>query len=167
MNPPRETGPPTPGAGEAMRYLIVPTIIAVFSVLVIWAALRLDLSPPLIVGESMQPGVSHHLDGHQPGVGADPGAPVSRRAAGQSAVRRAVTWGSAALFGLFFVLTVYVDMLIAIAVVVFLMGLLWGERRLPVALAVALISPFSIFILFDLVLRVRFPRGLFTNWYYG
>ena len=58
-------------------------------------------------------------------------------------------------------------MLIAMAVVVFLMALLWGERRLPVALAVALVSPFAIFILFDLVLRVRFPRGLFTNWYYG
>ena len=58
-------------------------------------------------------------------------------------------------------------MLIAMAVAVFLMALLWGERRLPVALAVALVSPFAIFILFDLVLRVRFPRGLFTNWYYG
>lgn len=72
-----------------------------------------------------------------------------------------------ALFGLFYLLTVYVDMLIAMAVAVFLMALLWGERRLPVALAVALVSPFAIFILFDLVLRVRFPRGLFTNWYYG
>ena len=78
-----------------------------------------------------------------------------------------MTWGSVALFGLFYLLTVYVDMLIAMAVVVFLMALLWGERRLPVALAVALVSPFAIFILFDLVLRVRFPRGLFTNWYYG
>ena len=71
------------------------------------------------------------------------------------------------MFGLFYLLTVYVDMLIAMAVAVFLMALLWGERRLPVALAVALVSPFAIFILFDLVLRVRFPRGLFTNWYYG
>ena len=40
-----------------MRYLIVPSIIAVFSILVIGAALRLDLSPALIVGESMQPRV--------------------------------------------------------------------------------------------------------------
>ena len=151
-----------------MRYLIVPTVIAVFSALVIGAALRLDLSPPLIVGESMQPRVF----------------PIALmvinlvlalilalqyRAAPPVKVpfEGAVTWGSAALFGLFYLLTVYVDMLIAIAITVFLMGLLWGERRLPVALAVALISPFSIFVLFDLVLRVRFPRGLFTNWYYG
>lgn len=151
-----------------MRYLIVPSIIAVFSILVIGAALRLDLSPALIVGESMQPRVFpitlmvinlvlalilafQYRDT----------TPVKVPFEG------AVTWGSVALFGLFYLLTVYVDMLIAMAVVVFLMALLWGERRLPVALAVALVSPFAIFILFDLVLRVRFPRGLFTNWYYG
>ena len=77
------------------------------------------------------------------------------------------TWGSILLFLLFYIFTVYIDMLIAIAVAMFFMCLLWGERRLIVAAAVALGAPTIIFIVFDLVLRVRFPRGLFTNWYYG
>ena len=58
-------------------------------------------------------------------------------------------------------------MLIAIAVVMFAMCLLWGERRIYIAGTVALVTPFTIFLLFDKVLRVRFPRGLLTNWYYG
>ncbi|MGI9318859.1 MAG: tripartite tricarboxylate transporter TctB family protein, partial [bacterium] len=77
------------------------------------------------------------------------------------------TWGSIFLFFIFYGLTVYVDMMIAIAIVMFAMCLMWGERRIFVALAVAVITPVTIFFLFDLVLRVRFPRGLFTNWYYG
>jgi hypothetical protein len=77
------------------------------------------------------------------------------------------TWGSIVLFVVFFPITVYVDMMIGIAVVMFAMCLLWGERRILVAGTLALATPVTIFFLFDLVLRVRFPRGLFTNWYYG
>ena len=40
-----------------MRFLVVPGVITAFSVAVIWAALQLDLSPPMIVGDSMQPRV--------------------------------------------------------------------------------------------------------------
>ncbi len=40
-----------------MRFLIVPGIIVAFSVAVIFAALQLELSPPMIVGDSMQPRV--------------------------------------------------------------------------------------------------------------
>ena len=72
-----------------------------------------------------------------------------------------------ALFGVFYVITTYVDILIAITVVMFAMCLLWGERRLHVAAMVAVGTPASVFLLFDLVLRIRFPRGLITNWYYG
>jgi len=49
----------------------------------------------------------------------------------------------------------------------FAMCLLWGERRIYVASAVALVTPAAIFFLFDMVLRIRFPRGLLTNLYYG
>ena len=38
-----------------MRPLIVPGIIAAFSVVIIYLALQLKLSPPMIVGHSMQP----------------------------------------------------------------------------------------------------------------
>ena len=38
-----------------MRPLIIPGILAAFSVVIIYLALQLKLSPPMIVGHSMQP----------------------------------------------------------------------------------------------------------------
>ena len=64
-------------------------------------------------------------------------------------------------------LTTYLDMFIGIAVVMFLMCLLWGERRMIVAGLTAVVTPATIFVLFDKVLQVRFPRGILTNMYYG
>ena len=61
----------------------------------------------------------------------------------------------------------YVDMFVGIIVVMFLLCLLWGERRIWVAGLVAIVTPALIFLLFDEVLQIRFPRGLLTNWYYG
>ena len=39
----------------SIRFYIIPTIITVFSLAVIWASLQLELSPDIIVGDSMQP----------------------------------------------------------------------------------------------------------------
>lgn len=151
-----------------MRFLVIPGLISGFSLAVIWAALQLELSPAMIVGDSMQPRVFPIFL-----------MAINLLLAGLLALRfrarppepipleGAVTWGSIALFVVFYGLTVYVDMLVAIAVVMFALCLLWGERRIHVAAAVALVTPTVIFLLFDMVLRVRFPRGLFTNWYYG
>lgn len=72
-----------------------------------------------------------------------------------------------ALFPLSYLLTVYLDMFIGIAVVMFALSFLWEERRIYVAALVALVSPVSVFFLFDLVLRVRFTRGALTSLYYG
>ena len=72
-----------------------------------------------------------------------------------------------ALMGLFYVLTTYVDMFLGLAVVIFIMSLVWGERRYWLAGLVAVLTPVSIFFLFDLVLQIRFPRGLLTELYYG
>ena len=76
-------------------------------------------------------------------------------------------WGSIILFILFWGLTTYIDILIGLAVAAGLMSLLWGERRIWVALAVALITPSFIFFLFNWVLGIRFPRGMITNLFYG
>ena len=151
-----------------MQLYFVPGFISVFSLSVIWAALQLDISPPMIVGDSMQPRVfpiflmiinlilSAFL------------AIQYRNNAPQIIHRESYhTWLTIVLFVVFYFATVYLDMFIAIAIVLFCMCLLWGERRIPVAGAVALVTPITIFFLFDLVLRVRFPRGLLTNWYYG
>ena len=51
------------------------------------------------------------------------------------------TRGSILLMPVFYALTVWLDMFIGIAVVMFAMCLLWGERRLPVAGSLALATP--------------------------
>jgi hypothetical protein len=77
------------------------------------------------------------------------------------------TWFSMFLFLLFYFLTITTDMFIGITVCMFLMGYTWGEKRLWVNLCNAVITPGLIFLLFDSVLKIRFPRGLLTNIYYG
>ena len=152
----------------AMRHLIVPGIIAVFSVVVIWVASQLQLSPPMIVGHSMQPRsfpiflmvINLLLCGML-------AVQYWRSPPAKVPFDGARTWASMALFALFYAITVYVDMLIAVAVVMFLMCLVWGERRWYVAVVISLVTPAAIFMLFDSVLKVRFPRGLLTNWIYG
>jgi hypothetical protein len=77
------------------------------------------------------------------------------------------TWGSIVLLLLFFALTITTDMFIAIPIVMFLLSYLWGERRLIIAALNAILTPVTLFLLFDKVLQIRFPRGIITNWYYG
>ena len=151
-----------------MRFLIVPGIIVAFSVAVIFAALQLELSPPMIVGDSMQPRVFPILLMVINLILATLLAFQYRKEPpGKVQWGGPQAWGSIVLLMIFFFITVYVDMMIGIAVVMFGMCLLWGERRILVAGTLALATPIVIFFLFDMVLRVRFPRGLFTNWYYG
>lgn len=152
------------------RLFIVPALIAVFSVVVIWASLQLEESPAIIVGDSMQPRafpiflmainlllvVLLTIQLYR-----------ARPAAPRMVFEDYPTWGSIGLLALFYPLTVYLDMFIGIAVVMFLMCFLWGERRWYVAAALALVTPTAIFLLFDIVLKVRFPRGVLTNLYYG
>ena len=151
-----------------MGFLFIPGLIATFSLVVILVALQLDESPEMIVGESMQPRVFPILlMVINLGLTGILFFDLRRMPPQRVPLEGFRTWGSILLFLLFYIFTVYIDMLIAIAVAMFFMCLLWGERRLIVAAAVALGAPTIIFIVFDLVLRVRFPRGLFTNWYYG
>ena len=151
-----------------MKFLVIPGVITAFSLAVIWASLQLDLSPPMIVGDSLQPRVFPILLMVINLILATLLAVQYRATPPKKMQREGLqTWGTIALFVIFYPLTVYLDMLIAIAVVMFAMCLLWGERRIYVAGAVALVTPAAIFFLFDMVLRVRFPRGLLTNLYYG
>ena len=151
-----------------MRFLIIPGVITAFSIAVICAAVQLELSPPMIVGDSLQPRVFPILLMVINLILAALLASQYRKESPGKVQREGLrTWGSIALFLMFYPITVYVDMMIGIAVVMFVMCLLWGERRGLFAGTLALATPFVIFFLFDLVLRVRLPRGLFTNWYYG
>ena len=78
------------------------------------------------------------------------------------------TWSSMLLFLIFYILVkVSGDMFVAIPVVMFLMGLTWGQKKVWISLVNAIATPLSVFLLFDYVLQVRFPRGWLTNIYYG
>ena len=148
--------------------LIVPGVITVFSFIVIYLSLQLDLSPPMIVGDSMQPRafpiflmiINLILVGlltyqfYQSPPDSIPLEPFQ-------------TWGSIILLVIFYGMTTGVDFFIAIAVVMFLMCILWGEKRILVALSASLVTPILIFVLFDQVLQIRFPRGILLDWYYG
>lgn len=147
---------------------IVPAIIAGFSVVVIWASLQLELSPPMIVGDSMQPrAFPIFLMVVNLALVAVLVTQMIRQPPRPIPLEPWATWGSMLLVPVFYGLTVWLDMFIGIAVVMFALCLLWGERRILVAGSLAVVTPLSIFTLFDAVLKVRFPRGVLTNWYYG
>ena len=150
------------------RILIIPGILAAFSAAVIWASLQLELSPDIIVGDGMQPrAFPIFLMVINLVLIAILTVQFCRTPPGKGGIEPFATWATVLLLIVFFALTSWLDMFIGIAVVMFLMCLLWGERRIYVAAATALITPLLIFMLFDFVLQVRFPRGILMNWYYG
>jgi len=152
----------------ALQHQIVPLVIATISAIIIYLALQLDLSPPMIVGDSMQPrSFPIFLMALNLILTAILARQFHRAPPAYPEPIKRTTWISMALMVVFYGLTVSADMFIGIAVVMFLMSLAWGERRILVALVNAIATPVLIFLLFDMVLRIRFPRGIITNWYYG
>ncbi len=147
---------------------IVPAFLTAVSVVIIYLALQLKLSPPMIVGASMQPRsfpiflmvinllltavLAWQIYREPP----EPPQSIGR-----------VAWITMILMVVFYGLTISLDMFIGIAVVMFVMSLAWGQRNILVALLNAIMMPLAIFLLFDMVLRIRFPRGVLTNLYYG
>ena len=150
------------------KFYTVPLFLTIFSIIVIGISLQLDTSPEMIVGDSMQARsfpiflmvlmlvliavLTFQYKAKNP-------APIK--------LEKFPTWGSMGLFLIFYLLTVYTDMFIGIFVVIFLMSILWGERRIWVAFLTATITPGLVFLLFDYVLKIRFPRGILMNLYYG
>ncbi|OED37842.1 hypothetical protein AB833_22255 [Chromatiales bacterium (ex Bugula neritina AB1)] len=152
----------------SVRTYTVPAIIALFSVIIIWLSLNLDKSPPMIVGDSMQPRVFPiFLMVLNLILTALLALQYRRTPPDRQSGERIATWGTIVLMIPFYFLATYVDLFIAIAIVIFAMSLLWGEKRWSIALLTAIVTPTALFLLFDTVLRIRFPRGLFTNWWYS
>lgn len=147
---------------------ILPGAVITLSIAVIVAALHLEEAAPIIVGDGLQPRIFPiFLMALNIFLALLMLWEFVRNPPNRIPLEGFPTYGSVLLFGLFFILTQYIDMFIGIAVVMFLMSRLWGERRLIVNLSLALSTPIIIFFLFDLVLKIRFPRGLLTDWYYG
>ena len=150
------------------KFYTIPLFLTVFSIIIIGISLQLDTSPEMIVGDSMQARsfpiflmilnlilisvLTFQYKKNNP-------EPIK--------LEKFPTWGSMGLFFIFYLLTVYTDMFIGIFVVMLLMGLLWGEKRIWVSFLTATLTPLLIFLLFDFVLKIRFPRGILMDMYYG
>ena len=151
-----------------LKYFILPIAIIILSGVIIVVALNLEEAAPIIVGDGLQPRVFPiFLMTLSIFLALIMIWQFFKSPPKSSIAERFPTIGSILLFGLFYILASYIDLFIGIATVIFLMSRLWGNKRILSNLALAVITPLTIFLLFDLVLKIRFPRGLLTDWYYG
>ena len=149
------------------KLYITPIFLAFFSIAIILISLQLDTSPEMIVGDSMQArSFPIFLMVINLILISVLFLQFFRNYPEKIKLEIFTTWFSMFLFLLFYFLTITTDMFIGITVCMFLMGYTWGEKRLWVNLCNAVITPGLIFLLFDSVLKIRFPRGLLTNIYY-
>jgi hypothetical protein len=143
-------------------------LLALFSIAILLISLQLDISPEMIVGDSMQArSFPIFLMAINLILISVLFLQFFKNYPEKIELEIFTTWFSMFLFLLFYFLTITTDMFIGITVCMFLMGYTWGEKRLWVNLCNAVITPGLIFLLFDSVLKIRFPRGLLTNIYYG
>ena len=150
------------------KLYVTPIFLALFSIAIILISLQLDTSPEMIVGDSMQArSFPIFLMAINLILISVLFLQFFKNYPEKIELEIFTTWFSMFLFLLFYFLTITTDMFIGITVCMFLMGYTWGEKRLWVNLCNAVITPGLIFLLFDSVLRIRFPRGLLTNIYYG
>ena len=151
-----------------LKYFILPISIIILSSVIIVIALNLEEAAQIIVGDGLQPRVFPiFLMTLNIFLALIMIWQFFKSPPKSSIAERFPTIGSILLFGLFYILASYIDLFIGLATVIFLMSRLWGNKRILSNLALAVITPLTIFLLFDLVLKIRFPRGLLTDWYYG
>jgi putative tricarboxylic transport membrane protein len=161
------------GASESFimkkKLYIIPIFLTLFSFVVIYLSLQLDISPEMIVGDSMQarsfPIFLMVINLLLVGILS---LQFYKTYPKEIELEKFPTWSSMLLFLIFYIIILISgDMFVAIPIVMFLMGLTWGQKKIWISLTNAIITPLSIFLLFDYVLQVRFPRGWLTNIYYG
>lgn len=166
----RRDAPPQNDRRPNLADYMVPVIIFVFCIIVAALTTTFDKAPDLFVGMGMQP---RNFPLFLVFLMAALNVALAVRTFKNTTPPQArpaleiQTWVTIALMGMFALVTSYADMMLAIALMVFSMCLLWGERRLWAALLLAISTPLTIFLFFDIVLEVRFPRGWITNIYYG
>lgn len=164
---------PLLGASESFimkkKLYIIPLFLTLFSFVIIYLSLQLDTSPEMIVGDSMQarsfPIFLMVINLLLVGILS---LQFYKTYPKEIELEKFPTWSSMLLFLIFYIIILISgDMFVAIPIVMFLMGLTWGQKKVWVSLTNAIVTPLSIFLLFDYVLQVRFPRGWLTNIYYG
>ena len=159
-----------------MNRFIVPLGLIIFCGLTFWQTTQFDRVPPILL-RGMQPAdfpqmvlllivslcvglLYQALRNVQQEPTTDAGADDFTRAMSFN------VWKTMGLF-LVFAAIAPVDLFLGLGVFALCLTALWGERRFRALVLVSLISPLFIFLLFDQVFEIRFPRGILTNIWYG
>ncbi len=152
-----------PSTRRTIERWLVPALIAAFCGVAIWLTVGFDRMPP-ILKRGIQPSDFPQLIAglilfltllmviYEP---VKPTGQVGKR-----------SWGTIALIPLF-ALIAQLDFFLALGICAALLAAWWGERRVRYLLLVGMAVPAVVFLLFDLAFRIRFPRGLLTNLWYG
>lgn len=146
----------------AMRHA-VPLIIIAFCAFAIWQTTMFDRVPP-ILKRGIQPS-----DFPQLIAGLMIALSVILWIWPEEEPEEALAnscWATLALM-LGFVLIMPIDLFLALGIFGAALALLWGERRFWALGLVGIVVPACVFLLFDLVFRIRFPRGVLTSLWYG
>ncbi len=147
---------------------LVPIIIFVFCAVVAALTTTFDKAPDIIVGHAMQPrNFPLFLCALIAILNLVLIVQMTRRPVARRDQQPVQTLATGILIALFYPGAEYVDMFLTLGIVMFAMCLVWGVRSLRVAALVGILTPLIIFFTFDLLLEVRFPRGILTNLYYG
>ena len=147
----------------AVTGLIAPAAILVFCAAAYWQTTTFDRVPP-ILKRGIQPAdfpqlVILLMAGLAIWVAATERAPAPPPPPRPALLSLALLPG--------FVLLAHLDLFLALGAFGLCLARLWGERRLWAQATVCVAVPLCVFLLFDLVFEVRFPRGLLTNLWYG
>ena len=70
-------------------------------------------------------------------------------------------------FILFILISKFLDFFLGISILSIIVSFFWGEKRILYLLLVGIIFPIFVFIFFEVVLGLRFPAGIITNFYYS
>jgi len=141
----------------------VPLIIIAFCAFSIWQTTMFDRVPP-ILKRGIQPS-----DFPQLIAGLIIALSVLLWLRPQGKPEQALSRGFWATLGLIlgFALIMPIDLFLALGIFGAALSFLWGERRICALGVVGVIVPACVFLLFDLVFRIRFPRGVLTSLWYG
>ena len=71
------------------------------------------------------------------------------------------------IFIFFVFISKKIDFFLGLSILSCLIAYLWGERRKLYIFFIAVIFPLIVFIFFEMILNLRFPKGILTDLYYG
>ncbi|EPJ43533.1 MAG: hypothetical protein OFPII_41230 [Osedax symbiont Rs1] len=147
----------------AIAHWLVPLCIIVFCLLAFWQTTHFERVPP-ILKRGIQPEDFPQLILIFIILLAL-AVMIKDRCATQEILNSKV-WQAIGLIPLF-ALVSQIDLFFGLSLFSMALCYQWGERRAKAFLLLGLIVPLIIFFFFDQVFNIRFPRGVFTNLWYG